>query len=81
MEYEKDVLIRNRDTVAQRGLSSAERQKNVEGAFSANPSKMLKITGKSILLIDDIYTRELLPGNAAESSEKQERGIFISRLF
>ncbi len=56
MEYEKDVLIRNRDTVAQRGLSSAERQKNVEGAFSANPSKMLKITGKSILLIDDIYT-------------------------
>lgn len=51
-----DVLLRVRDTKAQRALSAAERRGNMEGAFAVQRGKEATIRGKSILLIDDIFT-------------------------
>lgn len=45
-------LIRQRSTQSQVGLTAAERQQNVQDAFVATSA----VSGKSLLLIDDVYT-------------------------
>lgn len=49
-----DCLKKTKDTPHQVGLHSQERRKNIKGAFTVKKSHM--ITGKSILLIDDVIT-------------------------
>jgi predicted amidophosphoribosyltransferase len=51
--YSSRALVRKKHTLSQVGLSAIERKKNVEGAFWAEASL---ITGKSILLMDDVAT-------------------------
>ena len=51
--FETGALQRTRNTQSQVGLSAANRQKNVEDAFSA---KREKVQGKVILVIDDVST-------------------------
>lgn len=51
-----NLLKRVRETTAQRALSPIERKNNMFDAFSVNPDRLKKLQGKSILLIDDIYT-------------------------
>jgi ComF family protein len=48
------ILLRSRETPPQTQLTEEERRKNVRRAFSVNPEK--SIEGKSILLVDDVYT-------------------------
>jgi ComF family protein len=48
------VLVRQRETPPQTQLTEEERRKNMRGAFALNPDR--PIEGKSILLIDDVYT-------------------------
>lgn len=50
------VLLRHKHTVAQAGLKLAERENNVEKAFSIPPKKARYIKGKRVALIDDIVT-------------------------
>jgi competence protein ComFC len=52
-QYAPRALIRNRETRSQVGLTALERKHNVEGAFQANSAI---VTGKNILLIDDVAT-------------------------
>lgn len=49
-------LMRAKDTTAQRSLSPMEREKNMSGAFVVPEKSCGQINGKSILLLDDIYT-------------------------
>jgi ComF family protein len=49
-----DVLVRHRRTVSQVGLSAAQRRRNVQGAFTVQDP--LRCRGKTLLLIDDVYT-------------------------
>ena len=49
-----DVLIRQRPTPSQVGLSAAERRRNIRGAFTVR--KPQDCVGKTLLLIDDVYT-------------------------
>ena len=51
---ETEVLLRTRHTPTQTRLNREERQKNVAGAFTLQ--KEARITGKHILLVDDILT-------------------------
>lgn len=51
-----DALKRIRATAPQTGLSAKERIKNVRGAFLVHPRRAERISGKNILLIDDVYT-------------------------
>ena len=54
--YLPDLLHRTRATASQGHLSVRERQRNVKGAFAINPRYRDTIRGKSILLVDDVYT-------------------------
>lgn len=69
-----DVLFRTRNTMRQMALSRSLRERNVDGAFYAVESE---VSGKRILLADDIYTagatarscaKELLSKGAKEVS-------------
>ena len=50
------LLLRAENTPAMSGLSSAERRLNIEHAFCVAKNAEDEITGKRILLVDDIYT-------------------------
>jgi ComF family protein len=54
--YIPDLLQRTRHTIPQQGLNYKERGKNVHGAFGVNEDHLPAIKGKTILLIDDVYT-------------------------
>lgn len=49
-----DVLIKKRETKAQKHLSLRERRKNLQGVFHLQQRAVLK--GKTVILIDDIMT-------------------------
>ncbi len=51
-----DGLRRVRDTPPQRGLTRAERQRNVRGAFAVNPAHGAALHGRRVLLLDDVMT-------------------------
>ncbi len=50
----REVLVRRRPTLPQVKLSPRERQTNVKGAFMV--PEPAAITGKAVLLVDDVYT-------------------------
>lgn len=54
LHIERQALVRNRPTATQTGLGRKERMDNIKNAFSVPESQ--KITGKRILLVDDVYT-------------------------
>ncbi len=51
-----DALHRVRVTQTQGHLNTKERHKNVRKAFALNPKYASKVKGKTIVLIDDVYT-------------------------
>jgi ComF family protein len=51
-----EALLRTRATPSQGHLKAQERLKNVRRAFSINPRHKKQIEGKTIILIDDVYT-------------------------
>lgn len=54
--WRHDVLVRARRTRAQVGLDHAERRKNVKAAFRVVPDKAAVVSGRSVLLVDDVRT-------------------------
>jgi ComF family protein len=56
LAFEPDVLRRKRDTKSQTGLTRHQRRENVRGAFGVNPALRKFIGGKSIILVDDVFT-------------------------
>ena len=48
------TLQRHRETPPQTQLNEAERRKNMRGAFTVDADR--PVTGKNILLVDDVYT-------------------------
>ncbi|MCR4945771.1 MAG: double zinc ribbon domain-containing protein [Lachnospiraceae bacterium] len=55
LAFEKDLLLRNRYTSPQKGLSRPERINNLKNAFILKQSGV-KSSKMNILLVDDIYT-------------------------
>lgn len=50
------ALCRIRPTRQQVGLSAAERDRNVRGAFKVPENRRLEVADRSIVLVDDVYT-------------------------
>ena len=50
------MLARTRETIAQSKLSSAERRRNLKGAFTLLPNAIVDIRGKHIGVLDDVMT-------------------------
>lgn len=51
-----DALLRRRATVAQGHKGYRERHRNVRGAFAVNPRRAVSVAGRSVVLVDDVYT-------------------------
>lgn len=63
IKYTPNMVVRKRETRTQVGLNKAERKKNVEGAFQADPS----VKRKNILIIDDVSTTGSTLSSIAEA--------------
>lgn len=70
-----DLLMRRRATDIQGFKGYRERHRNVRSAFAVNPRRAAMIAGKSVVLVDDVYTsgatvkecaKELLQAGARE---------------
>ena len=55
-DYAPDLLRRRRRTPSQTGLAARDRARNVKGAFRLGRAGVAAITGKRILLVDDVLT-------------------------
>ncbi len=63
-----DILLRQADTPTQTGLSGKERRKNLKNAFIIKrPSE---ITGKNILILDDVFTTGSTCNECAQALKK-----------
>lgn len=54
--FAPDAVIRARPTRQQVGLGAREREENVRGAFRVPPQAEIRLRGRRVLLIDDVYT-------------------------
>ncbi len=54
LELAGGILVRQRDTISQVGLSREERMENMRGAFCVNDRG--RVTGRTILVVDDVMT-------------------------
>lgn len=50
------ALVRTRDTPTQRGLTRAQRLRNLRQAFAVPQAQLAAIAGRHILLVDDVMT-------------------------
>ena len=55
-EFAADLLVRQRPTRSQGGLSRQQRRRNVAGAFNLREKAQTVIVGRPILLLDDVMT-------------------------
>jgi ComF family protein len=66
-KFAADALGRIRPTRQQVGLSASERDRNVRGAFVATQGGELLLAGRSVLLVDDVYTTGATVKSAARA--------------
>ena len=50
------MLLRIRDTAPQSGLALEDRLGNVKGAFAVDPLQAHQLTGRHMVLVDDVMT-------------------------
>lgn len=51
-----DALIRTRATASMRGLGRKSRARSVRGAFAVRPEAKPLLAGRTVLLVDDVFT-------------------------
>jgi ComF family protein len=68
--FDPAILLRTKKTRQQVGLGANERQDNVRGAFAVADAQKIEIAGKSVLLIDDVYTTGATVKAAAKALKK-----------
>lgn len=54
--YRTEILMRSKNTPSQGGQTFSGRKRNVAGAFGLRPQQTDLLTGKHVVLIDDVYT-------------------------
>lgn len=55
-EFAPDILVRRRATRSQGGLSRRQRQRNLAGAFAVNSNAKARLSGRAVILVDDVMT-------------------------
>lgn len=66
-----DHIIRAKETIAQEGLSIEKRRRNLVNAFSINKASTTGITGKNIVIIDDVVTTGATINSLCKLLEKE----------
>ena len=64
------ALVRSRSTPHQVGLTRAQRQRNVASVFRVPQSEMADVSGKAIVLIDDVITTGATASAAATALKR-----------
>lgn len=67
VELVPDLVTRVRNTRSQVGLGQGERNRNVKDAFSLTPEHAALVTGKRVLLVDDVMTSGATAGECARA--------------
>lgn len=65
--YAADILIRKADTTPMSGLNAEERRNNIKGVFETAKGKDSLISGKTILLVDDVFTTGSTTGECSRT--------------
>ena len=68
--FAPEVLIRNKSTQHQIGLSTKDRAKNLRNAFTVPERFVPDVTGRNVVLIDDVYTTGATVNEAARALRK-----------
>lgn len=55
-KFVPDILLRQKEMKIQAKLSEEERKKNIAGAFVLNRNNLFSVLGKSIIIVDDVWT-------------------------
>ncbi len=69
ISFDPDLLVKIKDTKRQMQLSGAQRRKNIKNAFAVNANK--QVTGKSVLIIDDVFTTGSTLNECAETLRRE----------
>jgi ComF family protein len=56
LDVDPFLVKRHKKTRSQIGLSGDGRERNVQGAFSVHDDMMVRLRGRKIVLVDDVYT-------------------------
>lgn len=56
LTVDPSLVRRHRNTRQQVGLSGDGRQRNVAGAFAVHPDVVIRLAGRRVVLVDDVYT-------------------------
>lgn len=56
LRFNSKILKRVKNTTPQFKLKKEERVKNISGAFEINPRYKGKMSGKTIFIVDDVFT-------------------------
>lgn len=62
-----DLLERKRATIAQKRMNREQRAANQSGAISVNPRHMARVSGCSVLVLDDVLTSGATLGTCTEA--------------
>jgi ComF family protein len=79
----KNLLIKTKRTQLQVELTKSKREKNVFGVFEINSKMLESVTGKKILLVDDVFTTGSTMNEAArilkKNGAKEVWGVVVAR--
>jgi ComF family protein len=79
IQLDSALLVRNRETVSQTGLTRPQRQANLRGAFAV--MKPEKLRGKKILLVDDVMTTGATAGECVRIMMKSgAKEVFVATV-
>lgn len=86
VKYNNQLLLKVKETDVQAGLNKKERQKNLKDAFILNPKYQNQITGKNILIVDDVYTTGTTMNECAKTIKQTNAdckifGLVLARVF
>ncbi|PKG37958.1 amidophosphoribosyltransferase [Psychromonas sp. Urea-02u-13] len=73
----ENCITRNKETIAQEGLSIKKRKMNLSNAFSYQKNSGQEIIGKSILVIDDVVTTGATINSLCKLLKDKEANMII----